>query len=112
MHKLADLVAMIEGLTEERVTAWVARGFVVPEEVEGVALFAEIDVARIRLIRELEDDLALDPDAVALLLSLLDQVYTLRSQLRFMTEALAAQPAEVREAILAAMGRSGGDKGD
>lgn len=110
MHKLAELLAMVHGLTEERMAAWIARGFVVPEEVHGERLFADIDVARVRLICELEDEMALDPDAVGLLLSLLDQVYTLRSQLRFMTDALAGQPAEVREAILMALGRNG-DKG-
>lgn len=107
MHNLAELLAMVHGLTEERVAAWIARGFVVPEDVQGERLFADIDVARVRLICELEDELALDPDAVAVLLSLLDQVYTLRSQLRFMTEALAGQPAEVRDAILMALARGG-----
>lgn len=107
MLKLAELVAMVEGLTEQRVTAWIARGFVAPEEAGGEALFADIDVARIRLIRELEDELELDPEAVALLLSLLDQVYTLRGQLRCITEALAGQPEEVRASVLAALLRHG-----
>ncbi|HLF59357.1 MAG TPA: chaperone modulator CbpM [Alphaproteobacteria bacterium] len=108
MLKLAELLAAIEGLSAERVTLWIAQGFVVPEQVEGEPRFAEIDVARVRLIHELERDLALDDEAVALLLSLLDQVYTLRSRLRLLNEAISGQPPEVRDAIIAALGGNPG----
>lgn len=106
MLKLADLLQAVEGVSADEVSVWIARGFVVPDVVEGETCFAEIDVARVRLIHELEHDLALDPDSVAMFLSLLDQVYTLRSRLRSLTGAIAGQPPEVRDVIVAALGAS------
>ena len=105
----AQLVATVQGVTAERLTYWIEMGFVVPEKEDGEPQFAEIDVARVRLLYELETDLALDTDAIALLLSLLDQVYSLRGRMRAMSEAIARQPPEVREAICALLsGRFGG----
>ena len=107
-----DLVASVEGVTVERLTYWIEMGFVVPEQGEGEQQFADIDIARVRLLHELEADLALDTDSIALMLSLLDQVYALRSRMRVMTEAIARQPPEVREAICALLsGRLGGTSG-
>ena len=107
-----DLVASVEGVTVERLTYWIEMGFVVPEQGEGEQKFADIDIARVRLLHELEADLALDTDSIALMLSLLDQVYALRSRMRVMTEAIARQPPEVREAICALLsGRLGGTSG-
>lgn len=104
-----QLVAAVKGVTVERLTYWIEMGFVVPEKDEGEPQFAEIDVARVRLLYELECDLDLDTDAIALLLSLLDQVYTLRGRMRLMSAAIARQPPEVREAICALLsGRLGG----
>ena len=104
-----QLVAAVEGVTVERLSYWIELGFVIPEKEDGEPQFAEIDVARVRLLYELETDLALDTDAMALLLSLLDQVYALRGRMRAMSEAIARQPPEVREAICALLsGRLGG----
>ena len=112
MLTLMDLLAMVHGLTAERVKVWISRGFIVPERVAGEPQFADIDVARVRLICELEDELSLDEDAVAVLLSMLDQIYSLRSRLRFMSEAIAGQPPEVRDAILALLARHAEPRGD
>jgi chaperone modulatory protein CbpM len=107
-----QLLAMVEGVSVESLSLWIERGFVLPESPagspegnqDGEPQFAEIDVARVRLIYELEHDLALDPDSIATMLSLLDQVYALRRKLRLINDAIANQPAEVREAILALLG--------
>jgi chaperone modulatory protein CbpM len=110
----SQLVASVEGVSGERLTYWIEMGFIVPERGEGEQQFADIDIARVRLLHDLEADLDLDTDSIALLLSLLDQVYALRSRMRVMTEAIARQPPEVREAICALLsGRLGGgeDKG-
>lgn len=104
-----DLVQAVHGVTIERLTYWIEMGFVVPEADGDEPQFAEIDVARVRLLYELETDLELDTDAISLMLSLLDQVYTLRGRMRVMSEAIARQPPEVQEAICALLsGRLGG----
>jgi chaperone modulatory protein CbpM len=49
-----------------------------------------------------------------LVLSLLDQIYTLRRQMNALTGAIGQQPEDVRRAILSRLGRlptSGGDLG-
>ncbi len=97
----AELLIAVEGVTAEKLSVWIEMGFVVPEMHGGEQRFSEIDVARVRLVYELETDLSLDADAVTLLLPLLDQVYGLRNQLRLITNAIARQPPEVREAICA-----------
>ena len=61
------------------------------------AVFREVDVARVELIREIRHDFAVDDEAVPLVLGLLDQVYELRRHLRRLCDALASQPEEVQE---------------
>ena len=88
---------------------WIENGWVRPDVLSGAVLFQEIDVARVRLIAELHYDLAVGEEAVPLVLSLLDQLYGSRRQVRLMREVLAAQPDAVRRAILAEMiGRHAG----
>jgi chaperone modulatory protein CbpM len=100
----AQLLAMVEGVSVETLSVWIERGFVLPESEDGEPQFAEIDVARVRLIYELEHDMALDADAIAMMLSLLDQMYALRRKLRLINDAIAGQPPEIRDALLALLG--------
>ncbi|HET7883122.1 MAG TPA: hypothetical protein VFL55_19715 [Acetobacteraceae bacterium] len=104
----AAVVALFPGLTMIELTAWVERGWVIPDADGPVLEFHEIDVARVRLIRDLRGGMELGEDAVPLVLSLLDQVYELRSRLKSVLRALEAQPGDVQQAILA---RLGGDQG-
>jgi chaperone modulatory protein CbpM len=66
--------------------------------------FAEIDVARVRLIRDLRLRMELQEDALTVILSLLDQVYGLRGALHAMVRALEDQPPAVRQAVLDSIG--------
>ena len=62
--------------------------------------FHEIDVARVRLIHDLRSGMDVGEDAMPLVLSLLDQVYELRSRLKAVLRAVEAQPRDVQLAIL------------
>ena len=62
-------------------------------------------MARVRLIHDLRHGMDVGEDAVPLVLSLLDQVYELRSRLKSVLHAVEAQPSDVQLAILAAMDR-------
>ena len=66
-------------------------------------MFQEIDVARVRLILDFRHTMAVPEEAMPLVLSLLDQVYTLRSQMRAVARAVETQPEPVRSAIMAAL---------
>jgi chaperone modulatory protein CbpM len=56
-------------------------------------------VARIRLIVELRDVLEIDEPALPTVLSLLDQLYGLRRQMRQLNTALEILPPDLRAAV-------------
>ena len=96
---LGELLDRVRGLDRRELVQWIENRWVRAEYRGGTWLFQEVDVARVELIREIRHDFAIDDEAVALVLGLLDQVYGLRRQLRRLCDALAAQPAEVQAAI-------------
>jgi chaperone modulatory protein CbpM len=99
----------ISALDAAELTMWIDSGWVRPEGERGNWQFHEVDVARARLIAEIRYDLAIDAEAVPVLLSLLDQLYGLRRELGALCGAVAAQPEAIRHAIAAALrGRDGG----
>jgi chaperone modulatory protein CbpM len=101
--RISAVVAQVPGVRETEVVAWVERGWVRPDPSGEDWVFQEIDVARVRLIHDLRDAMAVQEETIPLVLSLLDQVYELRGQMRAMARAVEAQDAAVRAAILAAI---------
>jgi chaperone modulatory protein CbpM len=102
MMDLIATTALFPDLTQVEVTAWVERGWVLPDTGERGLVFRDIDVARVRLIRDLRQSMDVAEDAMPLVLSLLDQVYELRSRLKSVLRAVEAQPGDVQRAVLAA----------
>ena len=84
---ITEVTALFSDLSQVELVHWVEQGWVIPD-AEGTAaeatayVFREIDVARVRLIHDLRRDMDVGEDAVPLVLSLLDQIYELRSQLK------------------------------
>ena len=62
-----------------------------------------MDVARVELILDIRREFALDEETMSLVLGLLDQVYSLRRQMRRLCHALETQPPEIRDAIRKAL---------
>jgi chaperone modulatory protein CbpM len=89
---------------EAELLTWIDSGWVRPETETGRWVFREVDIARVRLIAEIRHDLAIDDEAVPVVLSLLDQLYGVRRELTTLCSAIAAQPSDVRAAIAAAIG--------
>ena len=102
-----EVVARVEGLTVSRLRAFVAAECLAPAEREGRLAFAEADLARARLLAELDADFDLDPDAAGMVMSLVDQIHGLRRQLRALGEAVAAEDEGVRGRIRERLGRAG-----
>ena len=76
---------------------WIARAWVRPARSGGGYVFAEIDVARVQLIHQLRAELGLGAQAVPVVLSLLDQLYTARRQLRAVAGVVQAEaPDDLR----------------
>ena len=94
-----ELVVQIEHLSVQRLHKWIRLGWVRPERQEGLPLYHEVDVARVRLLRDLEHELEFDEDTVPLLLSLLDQVHGLRHELRALAAAVDELPEALRERV-------------
>ncbi|MBN8900160.1 MAG: hypothetical protein J0H57_03930 [Rhodospirillales bacterium] len=115
--QITAVTALFADLPEGELRAWIARGWIRPEPAaqeiarEVVASegqeweFEEIDIARVRLVYDLRRAMEIQEDTVPLVLSLLDQVYALRGELRLVLRAIDAQPAPVRESIRALLRR-------
>ncbi len=100
MTTLRSVCEIVPGLTEAVLVRWLEQDFVRPDRQGGEPAFREIDIARVRLIRELHADLEVDEPTLPLVLSLLDQLYATRRQLRLVLEAL--EPP-VRETLAVAL---------
>jgi chaperone modulatory protein CbpM len=96
-----DAVVRLVQIDAGELNRWIEESWVRPAQGEGGYVFEEVDVARIRLIIELRRDLAIDDEAIPVVLGLLDQIYRLRRRLKALSAAVEAQAPEVREQILA-----------
>lgn len=79
---------------------WIAESWVRPLRDDNGYLFAEADVARIHLIRDLVEDMAVEQDTVPMVLSLIDQVHGAHRRLARLVEAIAALPEPQRAELL------------
>ncbi len=97
---IASVLREFTDVTETDLICWINRGWVRPDDEPAGWRFQDIDLARIRLIRDLSRDMEVADDTIPLILSLLDQVYGLRDSMDALRRAVAAQPDHVRRAIL------------
>jgi chaperone modulatory protein CbpM len=108
-----ELVRRFAGLERGELVRWVENRWVLPEEPGGETgerwVFHEVDVARVELILEIRREHAIDDEAMPMVLGLLDQVYSLRRQMRRLCDALEQQPPEVRDAIRRTLPKAGGE---
>ena len=88
MITLQTVCAAIPGLTEAELLRWLDQDWVRPDRHGGEPAFRDIDMARVRLIAELHLALEVEEPTVPLVLSLLDQLYATRRQLRLVLDAL------------------------
>ena len=101
MISIDILCHTVPGVQRAEVERWIGNAWLRAEGPQGEWRFAEIDVARVRLICELRNDLGIDEDALPVVLSLVDQLYATRRQMEKLRRAVEeAAPEEVRQAIL------------
>ena len=101
MRTLSEVVTLVGRIDQVELTQWIELGWVAPERpADAEPVFSDVDVARICLICDLRHDLEVEEETMPLILSLLDQVYTLRRQMNALTGAIQQQPEDVRRAIL------------
>ena len=104
------LVASLPGLQRTDLERWIGNDWVRPMRDHGSYLFVEVDVARVRLIHDLRDDLQIDEDALSVVLLLLDQLYDLRRRMRELGLAIDhTVPEPHRQALVSHLAGTLGD---
>jgi chaperone modulatory protein CbpM len=105
MITIETLTHTVTGLSLDDLRRWIDNAWVRPDGQPGHYRFHDIDVARLRLIVELRDDLGVDEAALPVVLSLLDQLYeTRRRMIRLRTVIETVVPEDVRGRILDDLG--------
>ena len=106
MIDIEALFAQVSGLDPDDLQRWILKSWVRPAGNPDRYEFREIDVARVRLIRELRDELQVNEDALPVVLSLLDQLHDVRRRMRELSDALAvAAPEQMRRELLLILAR-------
>ena len=112
MIAFKEIVERFAELEAGELSRWVENRWIVPEADGGQEnerwVFHEVDVARVELILDIRREFALDEEALSLVLGLLDQVYSLRRQMRRLCHALETQPPEIRDVIRKALPSNNG----
>ncbi|HKM65302.1 MAG TPA: hypothetical protein VJY39_22710 [Acidisphaera sp.] len=101
--ELEGVLRLLPNVQEAELLSWVERGWVRVDANGDVMSFTEIDIARVRLVHELREDLALGEDVMPVVLSLIDQVNELRAALKAVRRAIEQQPESTRAPLLAAL---------
>jgi len=94
-----EVVETVGAITVTELRVWVREGWITPQVEDSQPVFDKIDVARIRLVCQLRDELDVGDDAVPVILSLMDQLYGLRRELKWLAHAIGEQPDTVREQV-------------
>ena len=98
-----QVITTITRLTPSRLTTYVQHEFLCPAQSENGPVYTAADLARIELICDLDEQFDLQGDALGVVLSLIDQLHGVRSELRRVMSAIEAQPDDLRSRIIAAL---------
>lgn len=105
MKTFADVTVEF-GVQRDELLSWIERRWVLPLNEAGDYVFAESDVARVQMICDLRRDLAIDEEAMSVVLDLLDKLYALRRQMRGILAAIDELPDGHRDKLLSRIGRT------
>ena len=91
----------------ETLQAWIEASWLIPRQgadpADAAPSFSEADLARVRLIRDLRDDLGVNDEGVTVILNLVDQIHGLRRSLGDLLQAVRTQPEAVQHQIAAVL---------
>lgn len=103
VYTVEELVAVVPGLSRARLARFEACEVVIPAAAGEAAHYRDIDRARLDLACRLGDAYALDEEALALVMDLVDRLHSTRARLDTLMQAVAVQPDPVRRSIIEAM---------
>lgn len=104
MLTIEQVIARLEN-TVDRATleTYIAHSWIKPIANREIWYFEEIDIARVRLVHNLHEGMMVQGDAMDIVLSLLDQMYSHRERIRKVMKAIDRQPHEVQQKIFAVL---------
>ncbi len=111
MNRSIAHIATEVGVAVEDLTIWVERRWVLPARHGNELAFDTADLARIRMIMDFHDDLAIDDEAMPVVLDLIDRLHAARAKLYDVLKAIAELPELEQASILRAISASKGDGG-
>jgi chaperone modulatory protein CbpM len=94
-----QLIDAMDRLESDALKRWIDFGWVSPMVDGDDVRYDVVDVARVRLICDLHYELRIEESSLSVVLSLMDQLYAARRDLRRLAVAVKAQPDDVRQAI-------------
>ena len=77
-------------LEQHLLETWIEAGWLVPPQTERELMFADVDLARAQLIRDLHDDFGVNDEGISLILHLIDQMHGLRRSMQGLLEEMRA----------------------
>lgn len=95
----AETIEAIDELTGQRLLTFIRARIVRPVQSESGHLYHETDLARLQLLCDLTDSYELPDDSLSMVMSLIDQLNTMRGDMRALIQAVASEPDEVRSRI-------------
>lgn len=101
MRTLEEVIEALDACFElAHIESYIQKSWINPIERDKTSYFDDIDIARIRLIYQVQNDFEINDDGIDLILLLLDQLYSARAQAKVLATAIEAQPETVRDMIL------------
>lgn len=102
-YTLGETLIELPDLGADQLDRYILAGVVVPVQSESGPLFRELDIARLNLVVDLAEGYHLDEDALAMVLSLVDQLHGLRGDMHAILDAVAREPDETRARLKTAI---------
>lgn len=88
MRMTKHQLAKTSGIKVKTLEFWIEQEWLVPETTSSGTGFTDVDVARVRLIRELKNDLGANDEGIAVILHLMDQLHGMRRVLARMKDEM------------------------
>lgn len=101
MISMAELLQNLDMPDRMTLENYIAHAWVRPIERGKEWYFEEIDVARIKLVHNLRQDMLVSEEDMDVVLSLLDQLYGLRERMRRLESAIKRQPRDIQAGLYA-----------
>jgi len=71
----------LSGMGHDTLNTWIEEEWLVPSATSLELSFTEVDIARARLVRDLQMDFGVNDEGVGVILNLVDQIYGMRRAL-------------------------------